>query len=299
MVYFIVGENENVLSAHIKKIKKDKDFAYYDLKDTDIEMILDDCNMISIFMDKRVIIVKNIDKIDKDNTSLLKYLKCENEYVDLILCSKTIDKRKKIIKDIMSHTKMLEANELNIDMQRAMILKMLGKYKISNNDLLYFLNLVGSDIYNIQNEIEKLMLYKNNDFNITKKDIDDIIFKTNFADTFSIVNNMMNKNYKELFISLDDVMRDKNNLYSIIPLLFNQFLLLYQVKILLDKNKTKEEIASILSVHPYRVKLSIDYLKNYDVAIIRRKLNELIDIDLKNKTTSNDVENDLYNFFLL
>ena len=64
-----------------------------------------------------------------------------------------------------------------------------------------------------------------------------------------------------------------------IGLLASQFRFLLQVKILYNKNKTKDEIANILEVHPYRVKLALNSCYYYDRYSLENYLIKLFELD--------------------
>ena len=71
---------------------------------------------------------------------------------------------------------------------------------------------------------------------------------------------------------------------KIIIILAGQFRIMYQSKQLLKKGYTEKDIASILKIHPYRVKLAIQNARNYDSHILLKYLNDLADIDIGIKT---------------
>ena len=66
---------------------------------------------------------------------------------------------------------------------------------------------------------------------------------------------------------------------QIIMLLASQFRFLFQVKRLLNKNKTEAEIAKILEVNPYRVKFTKKKLYNYNEKLLLTYIKKLAKID--------------------
>lgn len=71
---------------------------------------------------------------------------------------------------------------------------------------------------------------------------------------------------------------------KIIIILANQFRIMYQSKELLKKGYTEKDIASILKIHPYRVKLAIQNGRSYSSKTLLKYLNDLADIDIGIKT---------------
>ena len=75
---------------------------------------------------------------------------------------------------------------------------------------------------------------------------------------------------------------------NLIALLANQFRLIMQVLILKRENKKESEIASMLDVHPYRVRMAIKHGYNYSLTDVKNILVELANLDAKIKTGEAD-----------
>ena len=83
-----------------------------------------------------------------------------------------------------------------------------------------------------------------------------------------------------------------------IGLIASQFRFLLQVKILYNKNKSNDEIAKILEVHPYRVKLAINNCYYYDRYSLENYLIKLFQLDKKIKLGLID-KNIFFELFIL
>ena len=75
---------------------------------------------------------------------------------------------------------------------------------------------------------------------------------------------------------------------NLIALLANQFRLIMQVLILRKENKKEADIATMLNVHPYRVKMAIKHGNNYSLKDVKQILVELATLDAKIKTGEAD-----------
>jgi DNA polymerase-3 subunit delta len=74
----------------------------------------------------------------------------------------------------------------------------------------------------------------------------------------------------------------------LISLLAAQFRLILEVSILMKNGKQDNVIATILNVHPYRVKMAYRHLQNYNVNDVKNILVDLATLDAKIKTGEND-----------
>ena len=126
-----------------------------------------------------------------------------------------------------------------------------------------------------------MIVYKENDKLVTIKDINDISCKGFKDNVFDLTDGIMKRDYKKIYECYKDLIILGEEPIKIIALLANQFLLTYQVKLLNSNGKSSKEIADVLKVHPYRVKLALetDYLI-YELESILKKLHEL-DYDIK------------------
>ena len=113
------------------------------------------------------------------------------------------------------------------------------------------------------------------------QDINDITSKGFKDNIFDLTDGIMKKDYKKVYECYNDLITIGEEPIKIISLLANQFLLMYQVKLLSYSSRNNNEIAEILNVHPYRVKLAMqtNYLTD-ELSDILKKLHAL-DFDIK------------------
>ena len=131
-------------------------------------------------------------------------------------------------------------------------------YQIDNIEL--FLKKAGTDLFNIQNELDKLKNYCLKDKIIHDEDIEKIILEVNEEDIFALTDAIILEDKEKSLKLLESFLHLNYDEIQIIALLATQFHFLFQVKRLLQKNKTEVEIAKILEVNPYRVKFTIKKL---------------------------------------
>ena len=174
MIYLLYGTNYFLIKREIEKIKLENniesiDVNNYNLENTILDNILDDALTLSLFSQKKMIIVDNsyiftpsVRKkgLDHNIDLLNKYI--ENPNPDTILIfvvnEEKIDDRKKIVKLIKINGNVIEFNEVkNID---AFIKNELNDYKMDAVTINSFVNRVGDNLAIITSEIEKLKLYK-------------------------------------------------------------------------------------------------------------------------------------------
>ena len=106
----------------------------------------------------------------------------------------------------------------------------------------------------------------------------------------------MKKDFKKIFECYNDLMVLKEEPIKIIAMLGNQFTLVYQCKLLANEGNMSKDIASILKVHPYRVKLALD--TDYMIYELEDIIKKLHNLDYEIKKGKIDKNVGLENFLL-
>ena len=200
MVYLLYGTINYLINKTIDNIIKDNNIDHfsinkYDLTNNLLTEIINDASSMSLFADKKIVIVNNayiftgLNKkyIDQDLKILENYLNNINTNTILIFVvnESKIDERKKIVKLIDKSGNIIEHNTID---NITMVKDLLCDYKMSNDDIKYLLERVGDDfILFLKTAIEKIKIYKNSDKNITKEDIDLLTVKSLEINNFKLI----------------------------------------------------------------------------------------------------------------
>lgn len=307
-VYLIYGNNYSLIKREIDKIKEDTlDVVKYDLSNTKVDELLDDASCISLFSGKKVLIGENAlfltssdTTTDHDLTYLEKYLKDNNhENITIFYVLKEkLDDRKKIVKLFKDRAKVISFEDIDDKNLYKFVLDEFKKegFKLDIKTANYFVSYVGKNIDIIISEINKMKIYKDNNKLITIDDINSISSKGFNDNVFDLTDAIMKKDFDKIFGVYNDLITIGEDEIKILSLISNQFILVYQCKLLDESNCDQKAIANLLNVHPYRVKLALetDYM-TYELKNIIKKLH---DLDFKIKSGKIDKKVGLKNFFI-
>jgi len=291
MVYLLYGTKEFQINEEIKKLSKniqEINISKYDLENDLLCTVIEDCETYSLFNEKKVVIVNNANiftsSTSKDSEIIEKYLDHINENTILILTviNDKIDERKKITKLIKKNGIVKCFND-QLDIH-GLIRNLLKDYKIDYNSINTLIDRVGSNPLIIQNEINKIKIYKGENKNITEEDILNLTTKIIEIDIFKLIDYIVKGNKEKALEMYYEMLKMNEEPLKIIIMLANQFRIMYQAKELLKKGYTEKDIAGILKIHPYRVKLAIQNSRLYKSNVLLKKLDELADIDMGIKT---------------
>lgn len=291
MVYLLYGTKDFEIEEEIKKLSKGIDemnISKYDLNNDMLSLALEDAKTMSLFGDKKLVIVDNANMFtgstSKDSELIEEYLNHINENTTLVLIvhNDKLDTRKKITKLIKKVGKVQEFND-ELD-TTSLVRRLFKDYNIDYKTIQLFIDRVGSNPLIIQSEINKIKIYKDNDKNITEEDILNLTAKLIEIDIFKLIDYIVRKNKEKALELYYEMLKMNEEPIKIVVILANQFRIMYQSKELLKKGYSEKDIASTLKIHPYRVKLAIQNSRNYTSDILLKNLNALADIDIGIKT---------------
>ncbi len=306
--YLIYGNDYSLIKREIDKITKDiNDVTTYDLSLEKVDNLLNDASVISMFGDKKVLIGENAlflsttsSSINHDLDYLERYLEDDNHdnIVIFTLNENKLDERKKIVKLLKKRATVIHKDVIKDKDLPDFVMDEFSNngYKIDYKTASYFVQYAGSNTDILISEINKMMMYKDDDKIIKIEDINEITSKKINDNIFDLSNAIMDKNFKKMYECYNDLMTLKEEPIKIIAMLGSSFTLVYQCKLLYNDGKRQNEIADILKVHPYRVKLAIE--NNYKINNIKEILKKLHNLDYEIKSGQIDKAVALDNFLL-
>ena len=303
--YLIEGRDyisiNNKISEIIKKNNfSDASISKYDLSEDLLEEVIEDLNTYGLFSDKKIVIINNFDKMDPDINrveELLKYVENSSSLNLLFVVSDKYDDRKKIIKDLKKKMEFIKVSSDPVEFTK----NCLKGYKVEDGVITLLVNNTLGDISRLYNECNKLKIYKINDKYISKEDVLELAVKKlgDSTDiTFQFSRSLAEKDKKKALSLYQELLDYQIEALSIIGLLASQFRIMFQVKVLEEKNMRNDEIAKTLNEKSYRITKTRELTRYYSKRELLDLMIKLEDIDLKIKTTSVDA-NTLVQLFIL
>ncbi len=289
--YLIKSNAISLIDKKIEELIKEKDFdsssvTTYDLEEDSITSLIEDADTISFLTPNKVIIGKNLsnNNLDEKNLKILyKYLDNPNSDVLLILVTTNIDARKKSIKEVINKLSLVN---ISTD-TKALVKDILKGYDVEYRVINLLEEYYSEDLERLISETKKLALAFINTKKITYKDALELLVKPlNKQDSlaFDLVREIALKDKKKAVNIYNELLSYNIESYALFGLLESQYRLLYQVKVLNKRNISYNDMASILEVHPFRVKKTLELVRYYTLKEIRKILKNLADIDFKIKS---------------
>lgn len=277
--------------------------SIYDLEENSLENAIEDLDTYSLLADKKIIIIRNIEKVNQEEEK--KHLEHLYKYLDnplkenlLIIEAKKLNNTTKLAKELKKKCKV---KDLDIPF-KALIKEYLKGYKVDNDAINLLEEYCLEDYTKLQKECDKLKEYKYSAKTITKKDIEDLVVKK-LGDskdlTFAFSRSLALKDTKDALKKYKELLDYNIEPLSIIGLLASQIRIIYQVKLLSKRNLNDKEIANILEEKSdYRIKKTRELIPLYTDKELLEIMQKLSDIDYRIKTTDTDENSEIENFIL-
>lgn len=233
-------------------------------------------------------------KVDHDIDSLQTYLGSPMPSTVLVFFApyEKLDGRKKVVKQLKKTATMIEIGNFSERDVRQFIgdqLKSDG-YSMAPNALNELIQRTDADLTLMMSELPKLELFTLPAKEIQLSAVTGLVRQTLTQNVFDLVNRVLAKDtagavtlYRELLLAKEEPLR-------INAILQGQFRLLIQTKILAKQGYSQGKLASILKVHPYRIKLALQSHRRFKLTDLNRAYLGLFRVEQQMKSTAMEPE---------
>ncbi len=293
-IYLLFGE-ENYLKKQykerfVKALLPEGDtmnYAHYEGKGIDVKEVIDLAETMPFFAERRVLVFENTGFFKSaSGAELAEYVKEIPETTYFLFVEEEVDKRSKMYKAVKAKGRAVELPFQDENTLKRWVAGQVGKEnkKITESDVVYFLNKVGTDMENITKELEKVFCYTLDRDVVLREDIDAVCVTQISNHIFDMVNAVAEKQQKRALELYYDLLALKEPPMRILFLLTRQYRGLYQVKQLAKKGYGRKEIAEKAGLHPFAVGKYMEQAKRFHIKELRAILEDSADIEQRVKT---------------
>ena len=308
MIYFFYGDEEFNISSEIKKLKDklDKNFiqmAYKEISNPKFPDLIAAVLSQPMMFGRMLIVIDCIKYFksksddeggfdDKELKQLEDALENHNENLDIVFraCIDNdgkkkagVDKRKKIFKILSKYNaqEFIQIPSYKTEELEAWIKNQAKKHdlKIENDAVSHLLLQVGSNLRLLNSELEKLKVYVK-DKSVTKDIVKEIC--VNNDDLFAFVDYLSSGDLAKALNEYQKLLMAKHPL-AILSVLHTMLHSKIQIKAN-SLQYSPDEIAKMINMHPYRVKLEMGKLKNISLKALVKLKENLTEAEYRIKT---------------
>lgn len=301
--YFIERIRETIIEHALDEESIDLNFSSFDMEENTINDALFEAASFPFFGERKVVFVQNPyfltgQKVrnapDHNIDELEDYLKNPADFTIFVIFApyEKLDRRKKITKSLEKNAQLIDVSSPNANEANRYIKEVVKEkgYQFTDGAFQLFTERTDGNLTQMMHELDKLFLYHIDSKKITKDSIQHLVPKSLEQNVFELNTLVLNNQVEASVEAYHDLLVQKEEPIKIVALLISQFRLLLQVKILQKQGYPQGDIAKVLKVHPYRVKLALQNVRRYEQHLLSEALDYLIDADYKMKTGQIDQE---------
>ena len=292
-VYLLYGEE-----AYLKKQYRDRitkaifpdgdtvNYAYYEGKGINPGELIDLAETMPFFADRRLIVIENSGFFKNASPELADYIKTMPDTACFLFVENEADKRGKMYKAVKSKGRVVEMarqDEKTLTIWLMGLIRKEGK-QIRESTIRHILDRTGTDMKNLETEMEKLFTYTIDQDEITDEDVDAVCTAQIEGHIFEMVDAVAVGNKKKALDYYYDLLALKEPPMRILYLLTRQFKLLLEVKDLAGKRYDKAAIAKTVGLHPFVAGKYMQQCRTFEKKELRSILEDAVDTEELVKT---------------
>ncbi len=265
-VYLLYGTEDYLKRQYRDKLKHalvepddTMNFSAYEGKDINPKELIDLSETLPFFKEKRMILVENSGFFKNSCDDLAEYMSQVPESTCFVFVEEEVDKRSKLFKAASRAGSAVEFETPKGDMLVRWILGRIqreGK-KITQSVMQLFLSKTGSDMENIDKELEKLICYTLDKTEISAADVEAICTGQTENKIFEMIDAISAKNQKKAFDLYYDLLALKEAPMRILFLIARQFQNLLLIKSMSAKGYPAVSIAKTAGMPSFAVQKNL------------------------------------------
>ncbi|MGP6147001.1 DNA polymerase III subunit delta [Jeotgalibaca sp. A122] len=295
--YFIEEARAALMEYVVPKEDQELNVGMYNMDEVPLGNALEDAESLPFFGERRLVIIDNPifltgekpkGNLEHDVAWLESYLENPSESTILAIFApyEKLDNRKKISKLLKKHATTIDVKPLEADASRKFLSQMIANagYNMDRQTVQFFFERIEDQLSKGVQELEKLFLSARDDKIITKQMVEDLVPRNLEQNIFEIVTYVMKKDAEKAIRIYRDLLLQKEEPIKINAILLGQFRLLIQVFLLSKQGYQQPDMAKVLKIHPYRVKLASQQIRKMDGQKLMQAYLGLVETEEKMKT---------------
>lgn len=281
-VYLLYGEEEYLKKQYRDRLKNaivgddTMNYSYYDSDNASVKDIIDVCETMPFFAQKRLVVMENTGFLKSSNEELADYIKHIPDYLIIVMVEKEVDKRNKVYKAIDAVGYVCEMKPQTTATLEKWIAGLLAKdsLRISRDACDLILDKTGAGMDYIKQETEKLASYCQGREVVTVEDVEKVCATQTTSHIFDMISAIANKKQQQALDLYYDLLELKEPPMRILYLIVRQFNGILQVKDLMSRGVSGKEIASRIGAAPFVTGKYQAQAKYFEMSTLLDALNE-------------------------
>jgi len=294
MIIFLYGKDTfrssqklKEIIEHYKKIHKSGlNFRSIDLSEESFQEFKDDAKNISMFDEKKLIVLKNASSNKNFQEDFLKNSKYFISSDDVFLFfEEESPESNKFFNFLKKKAKAQEFKILQGVQLKNWAKKEFQKYEteIETSALDELIEFVGNDLWQMENEIKKLVSFKEKGF-VRKEDVGILVKPKIETDIFETIDAIATRNKKRALELLHQHLEKGDSPLYLLSMINFQFRNLLIIKDLVEKGRPYYTFQETTGLHPFVIKKSYGQAQRFNLSELKKIYQKIFQVDLDIKT---------------
>ena len=264
----------------------DMNFNRFEGKDINPKQVIDLAETLPFFAERRVILIENSGFFKNACDELAEYLAQPAASTYFVFVEEEVDKRSKMYKAVKNAGKIVEFSTQTEELITRWVLARLKKEgkNITGSVMQLFLSKTGSDMGNIDRELEKLICYTMDKSVIETADVEAIATEQTTNRIFEMVNAIAEHNQRRALDLYYDLLTLKEPPMRIMYLITRQFQILLHLRDMAGKGFDNQTMAQKAGIPPFAVKRNLTQARGFGAGQLRQALEEGVALEEAVKT---------------
>lgn len=264
----------------------DMNFTAFEGKDINPKEVIDLAETLPFFADRRVILIENSGFFKNSCEDLAEYLTEPAPTTCFLFVEDEVDKRSKMYKAVKKDGRIVEFATQSEELITRWILSRLKKEgkNITGSVMQLFLSKTGTDMGNIDRELEKLICYTLDKDVIEAEDVEVIATEQTTNKIFDMVNAIAEHNQTRALDLYYDLLTLKEPPMRIMYLITRQFNILLSIRDMARKGLDQQTMAQKAGIPPFAVRRNLTQAKGFTLEQLKDAIKEGVELEEAVKT---------------
>ncbi len=294
-VYFFFGE-ETYPVDHLVKIIREKavdpstadfNFDLLQAENTDGEAIVNMCSSFPMMAERRVVIVKSVQKLStSDKNKLADYVQSPLDSTLLVLTAGKVDQRQKFYSTLKKNSEWIESKPLYENQAIPWIKQKFAqkKFRIDDKGAALLVQQIGTSQWHLHHEIEKILTYGIDKQIFNHEDVAKVVGFSRHYNSWELVDAIGRKEFPWAMEILNHMIDEGISAVGMIIQFTQRIILLLKIKASMNRGLAQEEIARTFGLRPFFAKMYVQQARKFQYDELSSGLRWLLLMDASLKS---------------
>jgi len=295
-VYYLYGNETYMLEEAVRNIKKRlippglKDFNYETFfgGNNDASDIIHAACTFPIMSERRMVVVKDAHLLPiKDLEELTSYISNPLPSSCLIFISEKIDSRRKFFINLKKCGVIVKLDHPKDGELAYWIQKMATGFdkEIGKDGIAFLVEIVGNNLQEIYNEIEKVSIFIGDNATIGLEDLQEVVSELRVENIFALIDSVGNKDREKALTILQKMLASGEDHLKILGMIMYRFRLIFRAKDLMQKGLPPSEMGKRLGIRSFLVKGLLEQARRFSRDDFNEAFGQFFNTDLTLKSS--------------